>query len=88
MKFGKFAIVTPRWGDIQIAKHKSFEYQFEKGSFMQDDPFEFKLSWTRRRHHAGISFTFGIRWLFWMNLNVHDHRHWDEEKNDWENYQE
>lgn len=74
-------ILTWSWGDIQIAPYKSFEYQFEKGSFLGDDVFEFKFRWTRKCDHAGIDFTFGIRYLFWMNLNIHDHRHWDDENN-------
>lgn len=87
MKFGKFAMISHKWGDIQIAKNKSFEYQFEDGSFMRDDLFEFKISWTSKCDHAGISFTLGIKGFFWMNLNVHDHRHWDEEKKTWTTYQ-
>lgn len=82
MKIGN-SIVTPKWGDITIWKNKSFEYQFEKASFMGDDPFECKFLWTRNRDHAGISFTLGIRYLFWMNVNIHDHRHWDDENNTW-----
>ena len=85
MKIGR-NIITPSWGDVQISKHKSFEWQFEKASFLGDDPFEFKLSWHRNCDHAGISFTFGMRWLFWMNLNIHDRRHWDYENNCWKKY--
>ncbi len=76
-------IITLRWGDIQIWKHKSFEWQFEPGSFMGDDRWECNIRWTRNRDHAGISFTFGIYKLFWMNLNTHDHRHWDVDNNCW-----
>lgn len=83
MKIGN-NIITPSWGDIQIWKHKSFEWQFERGSFMCDDPFEFKLSCRRKTDHAGISFTFGHRKLFWMNLNIHDHRHWDRTNDCWQ----
>lgn len=82
MKIGRH-IITPSWGDIVIWKHKSFEYQFERGSFMQDDPYEFSLRWTRKSDHAGISFIFGIRGLFWMNLRTYDHRHWDDKNNCW-----
>lgn len=83
MKIGN-NIITLSWGDIQICKNKSFEYQFERGSFMQNDIFECKLIWTRKSDHAGISFTFGIFKLFWMNLNIHDHRHWDDENDCWQ----
>lgn len=71
------SIIKWTWGDIPISKYKSFEYQFEGPHWMDRDIFEFKLSWTRKCDHAGISFTFGIFKLFWMNLNIHDHRHWD-----------
>lgn len=84
----KDCILTPKWGDIPICKYKSFEYQFEGSSFMNEDLFEFKVQWTRNCDHAGISFTFGIWKLFWMNLNIHDHRHWDYENNTWDKYQE
>jgi len=89
MKIGN-SIVTPSWGDTVIWKHKSFEYQFEGPGFMLDDPhswgIEFNWRWTRKRDHAGPSFTFGIRGLFWMNLNIHDHRHWDTENDTWKSY--
>lgn len=60
MKIGN-SIITPSWGDILIWKNKSFEC---------------KLICTRNSDHAGISFTFGHRKLFWMNFNIHDRRHW------------
>jgi len=83
MKFGKFARITPRWGAIQIAKNKSFEYQIEFDKF-HDQPFELSLSWTTKRDHAGIDFTFSIYKLFWLNLNIHDHRHWNHDEDRWE----
>lgn len=83
MKFGKFARITPRWGAIQIAKNKSFEYQIEFDKF-HDEPFEFSLRWTSKRDHAGIDFTFSIYKLFWINLNIHDHRHWNHDEDRWE----
>ena len=84
MKIGK-NIITPGWGDIRIWKNKSFEYQFE-GPHFTEDSIECKLRWTRRTDHAGISFTFGIKYLFWLNLNIHDHRHWNRETNSWQTY--
>lgn len=86
MKIGK-SVITPRWGDILIYKYKSFEYQFEGPNFMKDgEPFECDFAWTHKRDHAGISFTFGIAGLFWMNLNIHDRRHWDIKNNTWQSY--
>lgn len=88
MKFNK-NIITPTWGDIKIAKFKSFEYQFEGPKMMANDPNPIKLefNWTNKCDHAGVHFTFGIRGLFWMNLNVHDHRHWNQLNNTWESYE-
>jgi hypothetical protein len=82
MKIG-MCTITPTWGDIIIWKYKSFEYQFEGHQFITDKPYECELRWSRKRDHAGISFTFGIRGLGWMNLNIHDHRHWDTKNNTW-----
>jgi len=75
--------ITPTWGNIPISKHKSFEYQIEFDNW-NDQPFEFHLSWRRHRDHAGIDLIFSIYKLFWLSLNIHDHRHWNDEKNDWE----
>jgi hypothetical protein len=83
MKFGKFARITPKWGTIQLAKNKSFEYQIEFDKF-NDQPFELSLQWTTKRDHAGFDFIFSIYKLFWINLNIHDHRHWNHDENRWE----
>lgn len=74
-----------KWGFIPLSKHKTFEWQFEGPAFMKHDIFEYKVSWTRKCHHAGFDFTFGITKLFWMNLNIHDNRHWNYDRNVWEN---
>jgi hypothetical protein len=86
MKLGKFAVVNPTWGDIPITKFKSFEYQFEfsKNNSLTQNPFEFSINWTTKHDHAGIHFTFSIYKLFWMNLNIHDCRHWDHQKDTWQ----
>lgn len=83
MKFGKFASIEPRWGTIQIAKNKSFEYQIEFNKF-HDQPFELSGRWTTKQDHAGFDFVFSIYKLFWLNLNIHDHRHWNHDHNRWE----
>ena len=85
MNYGKLARITPRWGAIQIAKNKSFEYQIEFNKFA-DQPFEFSFRWTTKRDHAGLDFTFSIYKLFWLNLNISDHRHWDRENDQWQTY--
>ena len=72
------------WGDIIICKNKSFEYQFEFGKNSNFHPFEFSLLLTSRTDHAGPSFTFGIKKLFWICLKIYDHRHWDIDNDCWE----
>jgi hypothetical protein len=81
-------IITKRFGDIPISKHKSFEYQFEGGRFMQNHLFECHLNWSHKRDHAGISFMFGIYKLFWVMFKIYDHRHWDSANGCWENRDE
>ena len=80
MKLGKFARLTPTWGSIQLSKHKFFEYQLESQS---DQPFELSLRWTQKRDHAGINFRFSVYKLFWIGLDIYDHRHWDHDRNQW-----
>ena len=71
------------WGDIIIAPNKSFEYQFEFGKNAKFIPFELSFKWTSKQDHAGLSFIFGIKYLFWINFSVYDHRHWNHEQNRW-----
>lgn len=88
MKFRDRFTLTKWWGVITLSKFKSFEYQFEGPSFMKDDLFEFKLAWDRNKDHAGPEFVFGIHRLFWINLRIYDHRHWNYETNSWQVYEE
>ena len=49
--------------------------------------FSFVLSWTKKRDHAGLNWNISIGW--WeLSLMVYDHRHWDEETEDWMRYPE
>lgn len=80
--------MTWRWGDIRISKWKSFEYQFEGRNCEWNKYFECKFKWTCKQDHAGIDFYFSLFKLFWMNLNIHDRRHWDYENNCWKVYDE
>lgn len=72
-----------RFGDIIIAPHKSFEYQFEFGNGSNFDPFELSFKWTSKQDHAGLSFNFGIKNLFWIHIGTYDHRHWNYKQNRW-----
>ncbi len=86
MKLGKH-FLTPSYGDIKLTDHKSFEWQFEflqKASDMCGNSlFGYTLELTHARDHAGISLTFSIKKLLWLNINIHDHRHWNELKRRW-----
>jgi len=82
MKLGQFADLTPTWGVVRLTENKTFEYQFESKRFTSD-PFEFSLSWTTRKDHAGFEFVFSIYRLFWICFSVYDNRHWDYERGCW-----
>lgn len=71
------------WGDIIITPNKSFEYQFIFGKNANFDLFDLSFKWTTKQDHAGPSFTFGIKYLFWINLKIYDYRHWNHKQNRW-----
>jgi len=70
---------------VQLSKHKSFEIQLELGnsSGLSEDFFEFKLSWTRKQDHAGPLFRLSLLKLFWLNVMIYDHRHWNYDEDRW-----
>ena len=70
--------------NLQLSKNKSFEYQLELGKNSNFHPFQFELKWTSEEDHAGPSFTFGIKYFFWICISIYDHRHWDYDNNRWE----
>ncbi len=76
--------LTWTWGDIVIAKNKSFEYQFDFGKKANFYPFELSFLITSKKDHAGISFTFCIMNIIHVCLRTYDHRHWNYEKDCWE----
>ena len=80
MKFGNFARITPKWGWIRIAKHKSFEYQIEFDKW-HDKPVQCSLTRRTECDHAGVEFIFSVYKLFWLMFSVYDNRHWDYDKN-------
>lgn len=76
-------IITPRLCNIQLTTHKFFEYQLEFDKFHEDTDISF--NWTTKRDHAGPSLIISVRNLFWLNLSIYDHRHWDHNTNQWQN---
>lgn len=86
MKIGRHAI-NLRWCNISISKNKCFEYQLEFGKkFASVKPGEFEIVRFTKRDHAGIRLTISVYKLFWLSLNIHDNRHWNKEKDCWEEH--
>jgi hypothetical protein len=69
--------------DIQLSENKSFGIQTEFGKNSNFNPFEFLVKWTTKQDHAGFRFVFGIYGLFWISIEIYDHRHWNYEKDRW-----
>lgn len=66
----------------QIADTKSFEFEvFKNSTCLIEVQLDFRL---KGRDHAGISATI-ILFGFGFGARIYDHRHWDYEKNTWEN---
>lgn len=82
MKIGKH-LITFTLGNIQLSKHKFLEYQLDRK--FATDPFDFHVWWDWKGDHAGPGFYFSIYKLFWFQIKIYDHRHWDYENNCWEN---
>jgi len=73
---------------FRVTKNKSFEYQLVLGKRLATSPLEFSFYWTNKGDHAGISFTFSVYHLFFLELNLRDNRHWNYEENRWYKYGE
>ena len=65
-----------------LLKNKYLEVQLDK---FKDgwSYFELSLKWTRKTHHAGISFTFEIMSYF-LGIDIYDNRHWNYEEEKWQ----
>ena len=69
--------------DMQLTGNKSLEVEV---LFYSKDLLKLQFSWTINTDHAGVNIAFGI-FGYSLNINFYDHRHWDEDNNDWYNYQ-
>lgn len=65
--------------------HKAWE--IEAHNFGWGNLFDFEFSWTRNCDHAGISFKLGL-FGYLVEARLYDTRHWDDEKNQWQVYDE
>lgn len=67
--------------EFQLSKNKSLVLQFIDGEL-----FDIEISWDLKGNdHAGFSLTlglFGKEFLF----QIYDHRHWNYDKDQWEEY--
>lgn len=73
------------WGFFSLSKNKTFEYQID-GLGHTHSYFELSFKWNCKSDHSGPDFIFGIYKLFWININIHDNRHWNYDKDAWEIY--
>lgn len=62
-------------GYFQLTKHKFFEWDLNRKFATQW--FELSFIWTRKQDHPGFFFVFSIFKLFFLELCVYDHRHWN-----------
>ena len=69
--FGNFFIKNKCW-ELEIRREKLYWKWFE-----------FQTRLTRRTDHAGFRFYIEILG-FIFDLDIYDHRHWDDEKNSFE----
>ena len=64
----------------KISKNKGLEAQLRR---TKHSWFLFILSWSRRIHHAGLSFKVGFLG-YEFHTKLYDFRHWDFQKDCWE----
>ena len=67
----------------QLTRNKSFELQLSEFSLGNTRKlFDICMRWTVRRHHAGPEFRLEMLG-FYFSVSICDHRHWDDDANDW-----
>lgn len=83
---------NPLIGCLQLSKHKFLEWQFcffkASRGFTNHYPLEFKFQFSRKVDHAGLQIILGLYKVFWFEISFYDHRHWNDDTNDWEKYNE
>lgn len=65
-----------------VGKYKVLEFEILYADY---DILEFSFEWARRLDHAGIELSFGLFGLS-FSIRLYDTRHWNEQTQDWENY--
>lgn len=71
--------------DKKITKNKAFEFELGKDTdWDMYDVFQINFQWLWKADHAGPRFRLSIaRWH--LGVSIYDIRHWDYEKNNYEN---
>ena len=83
MKYIKKILDWEEWKCYSfLVKNTIFEIQFSKWKCWEY--FYICFKWTRKQDHAGLGLDIQIMG-FEISLSVVDRRHWDLEKNNWEN---
>jgi len=67
---------------FKITKNKTFEISSGVEEYWQF--FQFNLRANRKTDHAGFLIYFEL-FGFYFSIEIYDNRHWDWEKNAWEN---
>lgn len=70
--------------DKQLSKNKSLEIQLSYfGLRAARSIFNFVCRWTLRTHHAGPLLSIDL-FGFYLGICIYDHRHWDDDVDDYE----
>ena len=76
----RFSNLFVKTGKVKENKYWEFEV------YRSDVIFSFDLQYSVNRDHAGLNVGFGFL-SFEMNFQIYDSRHWDYEKNQWQEYE-
>jgi hypothetical protein len=72
------------WIAKQVAKNKSWEFEWFKGA---DHLFEIEIDLRLKgRDHAGPSLSMTL-FGYGFGCRIYDHRHWDDKNDTWEKYE-
>ena len=91
----KFNIDTPwkqKWDNVwakdfgRLSEHKSLEMQFMKDFYLFGIDIDFSCA-LRGIDHAGPEIALSL-FGYTFTMRIYDHRHWDDDNNCWEVYEE
>lgn len=82
MKLGRFIFTSPACMTVKLSTNKNLEIELLRGSEWRI--FECYFSWKRKVDHAGPKFHIEIYKLLSFAVRIYDHRHWDDEQDQWQ----